>query len=135
MKGEGAMKRVITAEELMRAAEQYGFAELLSIMVRSCHMSLPIPQSMMEMSIEELNLSVRARNGLMRAKTDTVGRVVELIMSDRGLSSLRNIGRKTVAEIKLCIVSAAYERMDSEKRRAFWVRFVADNREFLPENI
>lgn len=51
----------------------------------------------LEMSIEELELSVRASNGLKRASIHTVGDLIEKTREE--MSKIRNLGQKSLEEI------------------------------------
>ncbi|HZK42947.1 MAG TPA: DNA-directed RNA polymerase subunit alpha [Syntrophomonadaceae bacterium] len=51
----------------------------------------------LEMSIEELELSVRASNGLKRANINTVGELIEKTREE--MSKIRNLGQKSLEEI------------------------------------
>lgn len=52
----------------------------------------------LEMSIEELELSVRASNGLKRANINTVGDLIEKTREE--MSKVRNLGQKSLEEIE-----------------------------------
>ncbi len=52
----------------------------------------------LEMSIEELELSVRASNGLKRANINTVGDLIEKNREE--MSKIRNLGQKSLEEIE-----------------------------------
>ncbi|MGR6837457.1 DNA-directed RNA polymerase subunit alpha [Syntrophomonas erecta] len=52
----------------------------------------------LEMSIEELELSVRASNGLKRANINTVGDLIEKTREE--MSKIRNLGQKSLEEIE-----------------------------------
>ncbi|MGE5417887.1 MAG: DNA-directed RNA polymerase subunit alpha [Acidobacteriota bacterium] len=64
----------------------------------------------LEMSIEELELSVRASNGLKRANINTVGDLVEKTRDEMG--KIRNLGQKSLDEIehKLHELSLAFKK-------------------------
>ena len=53
--------------------------------------------SIQELSIERLDLSVRAKNALRMAEIHTVGALVQ--QTEAQLGGLRNIGAKTISEI------------------------------------
>jgi DNA-directed RNA polymerase alpha subunit len=84
-------------------------------------------QSLWDSSIDELDLTVRSRNGLMRCGADTIGKVSRLIMSDKGLTSVRNLGRKSIAEIKTALLVKGYEQLSPAEQLEFWQRFIAGN--------
>ncbi|HBQ27246.1 MAG TPA: DNA-directed RNA polymerase subunit alpha, partial [Syntrophomonas sp.] len=52
----------------------------------------------LEISIEELELSVRASNGLKRANINTVGDLIEKTREE--MSKIRNLGQKSLEEIE-----------------------------------
>lgn len=56
----------------------------------------------LEMSIEELELSVRASNGLKRASINTVGDLIEKSREEMG--KIRNLGQKSLEEIERKLV-------------------------------
>ena len=54
---------------------------------------------LLDLSIEELELSVRASNGLKRASINTVGNLIEKNREE--MSKIRNLGQKSLEEIEL----------------------------------
>jgi DNA-directed RNA polymerase subunit alpha len=52
-----------------------------------------------EMSIEDLDLSVRAFNCLKRANINTVGQLIQMTVED--MMKVRNLGQKSLEEINL----------------------------------
>jgi DNA-directed RNA polymerase subunit alpha len=64
----------------------------------------------LEMSIEELELSVRASNGLKRASINTVGDLIEKSREEMG--KIRNLGQKSLEEIerKLMELGLAFKK-------------------------
>ena len=68
-------------------------------------------------SVSELPLSNRAVNGLRRAQIMTIE---ELLDPKVNLYRTRNLGVKSVKEIKNAVLNYCYERMDKEQRAAFW---------------
>ena len=52
---------------------------------------IPYRRRMSDIGIDELNLSVRASNGLMRAGIDTLGKLNEMMKTDRGIAGIRNL--------------------------------------------
>jgi DNA-directed RNA polymerase subunit alpha len=66
----------------------------------------------LEMSIEELELSVRASNGLKRAAINTVGDLIEKTREE--MSKIRNLGQKSLEEIekKLKELDLSFKKTD-----------------------
>lgn len=121
------MTRSTRANELLDRAEKDGIVKALSNYGANLKVSIPIEAELWDISIEILNLSARSQNGLMRAGLTTVGKVCEKIAEERGLSQLRNVGRKSISEIKTAIVAEAYKRLSYADRNIFWKRFLEEN--------
>ena len=77
---------------------------------------MPFSETTCNKSIEELNLSVRSYNCLMRSNIKTVGAVVDTIMDDK-LSQIRNLGIKSKAEIKATIYEYGYLNLSDERKK------------------
>ncbi len=54
---------------------------------------------MKDIPIDEVLLTVRSSNGLMRAGAKTFGALHELLLRENGLRSVRNLGQKSEQEI------------------------------------
>ena len=121
------MKIISYVKNLCKAAEEYGIVYVLSLFGENLKVSLPMSNRFWESSVDELNLSVRSRNGLMRASADTVGKVSELIMAEGGLGKVRNLGKKSICEIKTALLAASYEQLTETERLAFWQDFLLKN--------
>ena len=121
------MKIISYVKNLCKASEEYGIAYALSLFGENLKVSLPMSNRFWESSVDELNLSVRSRNGLMRASADTVGKVSELIMAEGGLGKVRNLGKKSICEIKTALLAASYEQLTETERLAFWQDFLLKN--------
>ena len=65
--------------------------------------------------VEELNLSARASNGLKRNQVMTIDEILEV-----NLGRMRNLGVKSVKEIKNAILEYSYERMTQQQKTEFW---------------
>ena len=121
------MKIISYVKNLCKAAEECGIVYVLSLFGENLNVSLPMSNRFWESSVDELNLSVRSRNGLMRASADTVGKVSELIMAEGGLGKVRNLGKKSICEIKTALLAASYEQLTETERLAFWQDFLLKN--------
>ena len=121
------MNRTSCLNDLCAATEKLGLISVLFMFGNGLHFRIPMTQALWDTSIDELNLTVRSSNGLMRAGTDTIGKVAELIMNDDGLNKVRNLGRKSVAEIKTAILAEGYKQLDHKARLVFWQDFIEHN--------
>lgn len=81
---------------------------------------VPCKERMYGLSVYELNLSVRASNGLMRAGVQTFGRLDQLMQSEGGIRSVRNLGEKSVKEIREAFLVECYTRLLPYEKAEFW---------------
>lgn len=81
---------------------------------------IPFKQRMKDKPIDELALSVRSSNGLMRANAGTFGRLWELLSRETGLRSVRNLGAKSEAEIQKCFFDGCYLSLSPAEQATFW---------------
>lgn len=121
------MNRTSYLIELCSAAEKFGLTQVLSMFGSGLWVRIPMTRKLWDTSVDELNLTVRSRNGLMRAGTDTIGKVSELIMRDDGLSKVRNLGKKSIAEIKTVLLEEGYRDLDHAGKLRFWREFLDGN--------
>ena len=80
----------------------------------------PYCRRMRDIPIREMTLSVRASNCLMRAGVDTFGKLTELMKSDAGLMSVRNLGLKSAEEIHQVFFDCCYQDLSEAERSSFW---------------
>lgn len=74
---------------------------------------LPVPPDIYDTPIEELDLSTRTYNCLKRADITRVGQVLQ--MDEKALLSVRNLGQKSMEEIRDKLVERGYiPKTDSE---------------------
>lgn len=85
---------------------------------------IPYRRRMSEIGIDELNLSVRASNGLMRAGIDTFGKLNEMMKTDRGIAGIRNLGAKSVKEINKAFLLFTYSQLSPAERSEYWQRMI-----------
>ena len=107
--------------ELLKSANENGLIITLSeVFGRNIKISVPFSQRACETSIDELDFSVRASNAMKRAGIFTIGEVIDLIASE-DLTRIRNLGKKTVNEIKTRILLFGYDKLtENEKKRFFY---------------
>lgn len=75
-------------------------------------------------NINELSLSVRATNCLMRAGMDTFGKLAVGLEQDGGLFHIRNLGLKSEKEIRTAYIEECYRRMQPYERAEYWQSFL-----------
>ena len=114
------------AVKLRDLAGRNGVYNTLQNMVPGEQIVVPYKQRMSSISIDEMNLSVRSSNGLMRAGASTFGKLYALIESEHGLRGVRNLGSKSEKEINIAFISACYQQLNSTEKATFWQK-VLDN--------
>lgn len=80
-----------------------------------------------ELSIDEMNLTVRSSNGLKRANIHTFGQLKDRIEIENGLISLRNIGQKSLKEIKKLFFEECYSRLSPYEKAQYWQEVLDNN--------
>ena len=61
---------------------------------------VPYSNRLADLSIDEMNLTVRSSNGLKRANIHNFGNLKAVLEIENGLLNIRNIGQKSIREIK-----------------------------------
>ena len=104
-----------------------GFIETL-VEVFGSKISLEIDFSKRDLmrSIDEICFSVRSQNALRRSGLHTVHDVVNAIQKG-ALSRIRNLGEKSVYEIKTKIIIFAFEQLSQEGKLCFLREFMKKN--------
>lgn len=115
------------AAELYNKAEKLGAWELLQAAFPWETATLPFNGRMSEVEIYEMNLSVRASNGLMRAGIKTLGKLAELVALPNGLKSIRNLGAKSEREILRSFAELCYEKLTYREKLEFWQKAITNS--------
>ena len=108
------------ALELRDEAERYGVIQTLSKLGKNETAPPPFVERLTNESIDELNLTVRSCNGLMRAQTNTFGKLNVLILSEHGITAVRNLGLKSAKEIRDVFFQECYQRLLPYERAQYW---------------
>ena len=112
------------AIRLRDLATKKGVYRIMQEMCGGAAIEVPFRNRMSKMKIEEMNLSVRSSNCLMRAKASTFGELWELMCNEHGLRAVRNLGAKSEAEIQRCFLVACYSLLSHDEQAAFWQKIV-----------
>ena len=107
------------AMELSDQAERNGALQTLKG-IGICEATVPYRSRFDALSIDELNLSVRSSNGLKRAGALTYGKIRNLMAQENGLRNVRNIGQKSVKEIKRVFFEDCYTRLLPYEKAQYW---------------
>ncbi len=88
---------------------------------------VPYSPHLAELGIDEMNLTVRSSNGLKRANIHSLGQLKERLETENGLINIRNIGQKSLKEIKQLFFEECYIRLRPYERAQYWQE-ILDNR-------
>ena len=116
---------------LFESAEQFGLIFTLSPFGNNIKISIPLTRTFCDKSVDELDLTVRSLNGLKRCGAMTVRELTDIIMSDGGISKIRNLGKKSISEIKTKLLNLAYNDLNDKERLEFWYKFVELNADLI----
>ena len=81
---------------------------------------VPYSTRLEDLSIDEMNLTVRSSNGLKRANIHTFGALKNVLGIENGLLSIRNIGQKSLKEIKRLYFEECYVRLLPYEKAQYW---------------
>ena len=112
---------------LRDAANSRGVFDTIALHYGNATPITPNLPRMAELSIDELALSVRSSNGLMRAGMNTFGKLAAGLTQDGSLFKIRNLGVKSEKEIRVAFIEECYRRMLPYEKAEYWQSFL-DNR-------
>ena len=113
------------AVALRDQADKAGILEILKKL--SIHEAIvPYSTRLAELSIDEMNLTVRSNNGLKRANIHSFSQLYDRMQAENGLISIRNIGQKSLKEIKQLFFEECYQRLLPYEKAQYWQE-VLDN--------
>ena len=107
------------AVQLRERAARQGIYDLLRQMCPGESVPIPYKSRMRDYSIDEMTLSVRSSNGLMRVGAGSFGKLYDL-MSEKGLRSVRNLGAKSEREIVQSFYKACYAKLTPTEQARYW---------------
>ena len=81
---------------------------------------VPYSSRLEDLSIDEMNLTIRSSNGLKRANIHTFGALKEILAIENGLMNIRNIGHKSIKEIKQLFFEECYARLLPYEKAHYW---------------
>lgn len=113
------MEENVVVEMIFQAIEKHGLMKTIEqIFGAGAKVQLPFSESACNTEIEQLNLSVRSYNCLKRAGLNTVDKVINVIQENK-LCSIRNLGNKSIAEIRVKIFEFGYNSLTERERKNF----------------
>lgn len=122
------MNKNLNATELLKQSDLNGFIQTIySEFGKTVDVSIPISEKDMNTDIADLNLSVRAFNGLKRRGVSTVRDLVGII-ENGDLHCVRNLGRLSVSQIKTIVLDHCYSQLTDEEKIIFFQKLIDKNR-------
>lgn len=114
-------------EQLMQSEQTVGLVETLH-KYYGCNIKVNIgfSSSNCVASIDEINFSVCSHNALKRAGLFTIGDVIRVLNGDE-LLKVRNLGRKSLSEIKTRILTYGFEHLSTVDKENFFRSAIANN--------
>ena len=88
---------------------------------------VPYCTRLAELSIDEMNLTARSSNGLKRASIHTFSQLYDRMQIENGLINIRNIGLKSLKEIKQLFFEECYQRLLPYEKDHYWQEVVDSN--------
>ena len=120
------------SEEAVRLRDTAAKREIYSFL-QECYpgiqVTIPFKARMKDTPIEEMSLTVRSSNGLMRAGAGTFGKLWDLMSRENGLRGVRNLGLKSEQEITRCFFSACYAMLAPGEQALFWQTILNRNQD------
>ena len=111
---------------LREQAEQHGLSAVMA-RLQPRQTRMPFRQRMASLSLDELNLSVRSRNCLMRAGLRTFGDLNARMHQEGDVSHIRNLGVKSRLEILRVFRAECYARLNPAEKLDYWQRVLEND--------
>ena len=89
---------------------------------------VPYSTRLAELGIDEMNLTVRSSNGLKRANIHTFGQLKARLEIENSLINIRNIGQKSLREIKQLFFEECYHRLLPYEKARYWQEVLDNHR-------
>ena len=87
---------------------------------------VPYSTHLADLNIDEMSLTVRSGNGLKRAGIHTFGQLRDRMEGD-SLINIRNIGQKSIKEIKQMFFEECYIRLLPYEKACYWQEVLDKN--------
>ncbi|MBP3322142.1 MAG: hypothetical protein J6M12_07280 [Clostridia bacterium] len=121
------MRKEEIVAELYTAAAEIGLTDALYVAFgNTVNVCIYFGSLSCNTRTDELDFSVRAMNALKRAGLTTVGQVIDCIASGE-LPRIRNLGKKTISEIKTGIMEFGYQALSDKEKKEFLLDVVERN--------
>ena len=110
---------MITEQKMMDLINDRGLIQAIhDVYGSNIHVEIGFSSAACETGIDDINFSVRSQNALKRAGLFTVRNVIEAIANE-DLLRIRNLGKKSLTEIKTRIRSFGYDQLSVAGKAEF----------------
>ena len=114
-------------ETLLSAIETCGLLETLNeVFGKSVRVRLAWSEKELATPMTDFEFSTRSANALHNAHAETVGAILDLIETGK-LDTLRNVGKKSLSEIRSSLLAFNYKNLSREERLEFCADVIALN--------
>ena len=121
------MNKTKIIKTLIDTEKQYGLVETLRRVVgKNVMVCMGFSAGACNADIDELALSVRSYNALRRANIITIGELIEQL-NEGELKTLRNLGVKSISEIKTKIMLYGFEQLSEKGKEEFFQYLIEKN--------
>ena len=121
------MKKEEIVRLLMKATRELGLVDTLGCVIgKNIHVNVSFTKTACEASIDELMLSVRSNNALRRSGIATIGELITRL-NEGDLKSIRNLGSKSISEIKTKVLVYGFNQLSEKGKKAFLYDLVENN--------
>ena len=121
------MNKAEVVKTLIYTEKQYGLVETLHrVFGKNIKINIGFSNNACNASIDDLVLSVRSYNALRRANITTMGELIEQL-NEGGLKNLRNLGVKSISEIKTKIMLYGFEQLSEKGKEEFFQYLIENN--------
>ena len=110
----------MTVSEIKKHADKFGFCSAVGMLGREVRADIPMYPDFLSSPIDELNLSARAYNALKRARLDTIGQLADVMTEGDMLEKIRNLGCKSLSEIRRTFLNESYCRLPDAQKERLW---------------
>ena len=114
------MTRSELAQKLAERTNECGLIYAIHELIgNSVNVEIGFTVSACSMTIDEINFSVRSMNALRRAGIFTIGDLIKALSGDE-LIKVRNLGKKSLNEIKTKMLAYGFERLSPYDKQVFF---------------
>lgn len=129
------MNRQELLSALVMSEQKNGFIKTLHRYFGSdFKVRIAFSRSVCDMNIDDLQLSVRSMNALKRQHIFTVEQVINAI-ANHELIRIRNLGKKSLNEIKTTILDLGFLHLSANEKLSFFENLISLNPEIVDKYI